>query len=57
MKKLERHIVKIEYKPERNAEDLVERIPFSTQGLAAAFVHRQRNNPNVISATYEGKEE
>jgi len=54
--KLERHIVKIEYKPEKNAEDLVERIPFSTQILASRFIDRQRNNPNVVSATYEGKE-
>ena len=40
--------VEIKYKPEKDADDLVEVIPFLSKEAAQAFADRQGKHPNVI---------
>jgi len=48
--------VEIKYKPEKDADDLIERLNFSSEGFARQYAQRKNKMPNVISAKYIGAE-
>lgn len=49
------HIVEIKFKPEKDADDLVERLPFATEAAARDYATRKAGLPNIETAKYIGK--